>query len=140
MSNLKSMLICDNGGIPFYSRDFDNFVKIDDALLSGLLSAIGTIGKSLFNQDIATITFGENMGIKASKIVTISKELFSLHKQIFFVFFIRGEVDLKQLRSLSTRIFMEAKASFRNVMPEQKIIAEKIDKIIDLNYKGLKNL
>ncbi len=134
------MLICDNGGIPFYSRDFDDFVKIDDALLSGLLSAIGTIGKSLFNQDIATITFGENIGHKSSKIVTISKELFSLNKQIFFVFFIQGEVELKLLRSLSTRIFMEAKSSFKNVMPEQKLIAEKIDRIIDLNYQGLKNL
>ncbi len=139
MPALKSMLICDNTGLPFFSRDFDEFVEIDDALLSGLLSAIGTIGKTLFKQDIATITFGENIGPNNSKIVTISRELFSLQKQIFFVFFLQGDIALKQLRSLSTMIFMEAKHIFKNRVPDQKLVGDLIDKIVDNKFDGLKN-
>ncbi|MHA1583899.1 MAG: hypothetical protein ACTSWL_01470 [Promethearchaeota archaeon] len=136
---LKNLLICDNAGLPFYSRSFDKQIHIDDALLSGLLSAIGTIGKSLFNQNIATIAFGENTGGESSKIVIISRELFSINKQIFFVFFLSGETNLKQLRSLSTMIFMEAKNFFRNTIPEQNVISPRIDKIINQYYNGLKN-
>lgn len=134
---IKNLLICDNTGLPFYSRSFDKSIKIDDALLSGLLSAIGTIGKSLFKQNIATIEFGENQSKNSSKIVTISREIFSKQKQIFFVFFISGDMELKQLRSLSTMIFMEAKNFFRGKTPEQKKIAERIDKIIDHKFNGL---
>jgi len=84
---LKCLLISDDSGIPFYSREFD-FEGIDATLLSGLLSAVGTIGKTLFKQDIATIVFGENIQPKnASKITVISKEFFQIKKQIFFVFF-----------------------------------------------------
>ncbi len=136
---IKSLLICDNTGLPFYSRSFDQSIQIDDALLSGLLSAIGTIGKSLFKQNIATIEFGENRNENSSKIVTISREIFAKQKQIFFVFFLQGSMDLKQLRSLSTMIFMEAKNFFRGKTPEQKLIAARIDKIIDTNYDSLKN-
>ena len=134
---LKSLLICDATGLPFYSRSFDEALVIDDALLSGLLSAIGTIGKHLFNQDIATISFGDGRNSKTSKIVTISKDLISKNKQIFFVFFISGDVDIKRLSGLSTMIFMESKASFLNRIPEQKMIAVRIDKIIDNKFQGL---
>ena len=136
---LKSMLICDATGLPFYSRSFDEALVIDDALLSGLLSAIGTIGKHLFSQDIATISFGENRpgDPDVSKIVTISKDLISKNKQIFFVFFISGKVDLKKLSALSTLVFMEAKSSLLNRVPEQKMIALKINKIIDYKFQGL---
>ena len=136
---IKSILICDNSGLPFYSRSFDQTIRIDDALLSGLLSAIGTIGKSLFKQNIATIEFGENTSANSSKIVTISREIFSKQKQIFFVFFVSGIMELKQLRSLSTMIFMEAKNFFRGKTPEQKLVAERIDKIIDTKFNSLKD-
>ena len=136
---LKSMLICDATGLPFYSRSFDEALVIDDALLSGLLSAIGTIGKHLFNQDIATISFGDGRNFqKSSKIVTISKDLFSKNKQIFFVFFISGEVDIKRLSGLATMIFMTAKSAFLNRIPEQKTIALQIDRIIDNKFQSLK--
>ena len=135
---LKSLLICDATGLPFYSRSFDEELIIDDALLSGLLSAIGTIGKHLFSQDIATISFGENRaGSSQSKIVTISKDLISKNKQIFFVFFISGQADLKKFSSLATMVFMEAKAYLLNRVPEQKTIALKINKIINNKFQGL---
>lgn len=135
---LKSMLICDNGGLPFYSRNFDEFIQIDDALLSGLLSAIGTIGKTLFKQDIAKIKFGEGNDI--SRILVISRDLFTTHRQIFFVFFYTGEIDVKLLRSVTTMIFMEAKIAFKNQTPETKVVANLIDKIIDTKFDGLKNV
>jgi len=135
---LKCLLISDDSGIPFYSREFD-FEGIDATLLSGLLSAVGTIGKTLFNQDIATIVFGENIQPKnASKIIVISKEFFQIKKQIFFVFFYHGEQNMKQLRRLATTIFMEAKQSFRNRTPETQQLRKNIDRVIELKFDGLK--
>jgi len=135
---LKCLLISDDSGIPFYSREFD-FEGIDATLLSGLLSAVGTIGKTLFKQDIATIVFGENIQPKnESKIVVISKEFFQIKKQIFFVFFYHGEQNMKQLRRLATTIFMEAKQSFRNRTPETQQLRRSIDRIIELKFDGLK--
>ncbi len=135
---LKCLLISDDSGIPFYSREFD-FAGIDATLLSGLLSAVGTIGKTLFKQDIATIVFGENIQPKnASKIIVISKEFFQIKKQIFFVFFYHGEQNMKQLRRLATTIFMEAKQSFRNRTPETQQLRKNIDRVIELKFDGLK--
>ncbi|MHA1619415.1 MAG: hypothetical protein ACTSVZ_09040, partial [Promethearchaeota archaeon] len=128
----------DNGGLPFYSRNFDEFIQIDDALLSGLLSAIGTIGRTLFKQEIATIKFGE--GNEISRILVITRELFSSHRQIFFVFFYTGEIDIKRLRSVSTLIFMEAKMAFKNQTPETKVVGMLIDKILDNKFDGLKDM
>ena len=135
---LKCLLISDDSGIPFYSREFD-FEGIDATLLSGLLSAVGTIGKTLFKQDIATIVFGENIQPKnESKIIVISKEFFSIKKQIFFVFFYHGEQNMKQLRQLATTLFMESKHSFRDRVPETQQLRKNIDRIIDLKFDGLK--
>ena len=135
---LKCLLISDDSGIPFYSREFD-FEGIDATLLSGLLSAVGTIGKTLFKQDIATIVFGENIQPKnASKIIVISKEFFQIKKQIFFVFFYHGEQNMKKLRQLATTIFMEAKHSFRDRTPETQQLRKNIDRIIELKFDGLK--
>ena len=135
---LKCLLISDDSGIPFYSREFD-FEGIDATLLSGLLSAVGTIGKTLFKQDIATIVFGENIQPKnASKIIVISKEFFQIKKQIFFVFFYHGEQNMKKLRQLATTIFMEAKHSFRDRAPETQQLRKNIDRIIELKFAGLK--
>ena len=134
---LKCLLISDDSGIPFYSREF-NFEGIDATLLSGLLSAVGTIGKTLFRQDIATITFGDSIQAKnSSKIVVISKEFFAIKKQIFFVFFYHGEHNMKQLRQLATTIFMDAKQSFRDRTPETLQLRQTIDKIIELKFDGL---
>ena len=135
---LKCLLISDASGIPFYSREFD-FEGIDATLLSGLLSAVGTIGKTLFKQDIATIVFGENIQPKnESKIIVISKEFFQIKKQIFFVFFYHGEQNMKKLRQLATTIFMEAKHSFRDRAPETQQLRKSIDRIIELKFDGLK--
>ncbi len=135
---LKCLLISDDSGIPFYSREF-NFEGIDATLLSGLLSAVGTIGKTLFRQDIATITFGASIQTKnSSKIIVISKEFFAIKKQIFFVFFYHGEHNMKQLRQLATTIFMDSKQSFRNRTPETLQLRKDIDKIIELKFDGLK--
>ncbi len=135
---LKSFLICDNSGLPFYSRNFDTFVEIDNALLSGLLSAIGTIGRTLFKQEIANVIFGEGAG--SSRILVITRELIASQRQIFFVFFYVGEVDIKPLRALSSMIFLEAKNAFKNQTPETRMMEELINKIVDNKFNGLKNM
>ena len=134
---LKSFLICDSNGIPFYSRTFNEFEMIDDALFSGLITAVGQIGKSLFHQNIATIQYGENK-TDASSIAVISRELFGSDKTISFVFFYSGEMELRRLRELSTMIFMEAKNVFRKtVLPDAHIVKERINRIINNRFNGL---
>jgi hypothetical protein len=110
---------------------------MDDALFSGLISTMGTIGKSLFKQDIATISFG--MGTHSSYIVVISRELFAIQKQILFVFMYSQNLDVKMLRQLTTTIFMELKNSFREDLPKQENLEPTIERIINTKFNGLKD-
>ena len=134
---LKCFLICDNNGLPFYSRTFNDFELFDDALFSGLIVSMGTLGKTLFNQDIATITFG--MGPSASKIVTISRDLFSDNKQIHFVFFYDEEINLKSLRELTTTVFISTKNFLRSDVPEKNVVKDRVDNVIDSQFHSLTN-
>ena len=78
---IKSILICDSQGYPFYMKQIDpTMTEMDSSIFSGLISAISTIGKQLFNEDIATITYGDKY-----KITIITKELISYQKTIYFV-------------------------------------------------------
>ncbi|MCK4383251.1 MAG: hypothetical protein KAW66_08160 [Candidatus Lokiarchaeota archaeon] len=126
---IKSVLICDSVGYPFYSRKIDpNIGEIDPTIFSGLISAIGAIGKELFKEEIATITYGENY-----EITIITKELFGNEKSIYFVFLIEGEADLKLMKRLSTNIFIEAKHVLKepNGNGAKLDIKHKVDRILD---------
>ncbi|MFX1391896.1 MAG: hypothetical protein ACFE9Z_17665 [Promethearchaeota archaeon] len=124
---LKSILVCDSQGYPFYSKKLDpNLGEIDPTIFSGLISAIGVIGKELFKEDIATITYGEKYAI-----TIITKELFGDKKSIYFVFVIEGEKDLKLMRKLSTNIFIETKHVLKDPSAAKLDIQEKVDRILD---------
>ena len=124
---IKSVLICDSVGYPFYSRKIDpNIGEINPTIFSGLISAIGAIGKELFKEEIATITYGENY-----EITIITKELFGNEKSIYFVFLIEGEADLKLMKRLSTNIFIEAKHVLKDPNGAKLDIKEKVDRILD---------
>ena len=124
---IKSVLICDSVGYPFYSRKIDPDIgEIDPAIFSGLISAIGAIGKELFKEEIATITYGENY-----EITIITKELFGNEKSIYFVFLIEGEADLKLMKRLSTNIFIEAKHVLKEPNGAKFDIKQKVDRILD---------
>jgi hypothetical protein len=124
---IKSILICDSQGYPFYSKQFDsNLGEIDPTIFSGLISAIGAIGKELFKEDIATISYGEKY-----EITIITKELFGDYKKsIYFVYIIQGEGDLKLMRKLSTNIFIETKHVLKDPNSAILDIQEKVDKIL----------
>ena len=138
MNGLGCMLIADSSGIPFYSRVYNGFQLLDDALLSGLISAIGTVGKKLFNQEIATIAFGT--GSDCAHVMVITRELFSEEKTINFVYFYQGhpeEILMKLLREISTTLFMETKNMFRIAVPDTVLIRKKIDQILDKKFSIL---
>ncbi|MFX1329193.1 MAG: hypothetical protein ACFE91_13780 [Promethearchaeota archaeon] len=123
---IKSILVCDSQGYPFYSKKLDpSLGDIHPTIFSGLISAIGAIGKQLFKEDIATISYGENY-----EITIITKELFGDQKSIYFVFLIEGEKDLKLMKKLSTNIFIEAKHVLKDPSVAKLDIQEKIDKIL----------
>ncbi len=123
---IKSILVCDSQGYPFYSKKLDpSLGDIHPTIFSGLISAIGAIGKQLFKEDIATISYGENY-----EITIITKELFGDQKSIYFVFLIEGEKDLKLMKKLSTNIFIEAKQVLKDPSVAKLDIQEKIDKIL----------
>ena len=83
---IKSILVCDSEGYPFYSKQIDKSLgEIDPAIFSGLISAIGSIGKQIFKEEIATISYGENY-----EITIITKELFGDDKIIYFVFLLNS--------------------------------------------------
>ena len=124
---IKSILVCDSLGYPFYSKQIDKSLgEIDPAILSGLISAIGIIGKQIFREEIATISYGENY-----EITIITKELLSDSKTIYFVFLIEGEPDLPLMKKLSTNIFIETKHVLKDPSAAKRDIKEKVDRIID---------
>jgi len=128
---IKSFLVCDSIGYPFYSKRTNSSIQeFEPEILSGLLSAISTIGKNLFNKEIANITFGDNAEFG---ITIISKELFGKDKSIYFVFVSEGSIDLKKARSLCTNIFIETKQVLKNPHEAKLNIEDKIDRI--LSYK-----
>jgi len=135
---LKSIVICNSEGIPFFSRVFNEFKLLDDTLLSGLISAIGTIGKSLFKKEIATIAFGDTPD--DPKIVIAYKELFSDQKSIYFVFFLTGEPPVKKLREIATLVFVETKNYLKITNIDRRELADRINKILDTRFPELVRL
>lgn len=133
---IKSFIICDSRGYPFYSRTIDkDFKDIDSAMFSGLISAIGSVGKELFNEQIATITYG--LGNATSSIVVVAKEFISLNKSIFFVFLVQGECNHVLIKQVSTSIFIETKNKLKNPELIKDSVKEKIDRIIESKFGGL---
>lgn len=136
---IKSFLICDSNGYPFYSRVVDESLeKIEPMLLSGLISAIGTLGKQLFTEEIATITFGE--GKNLYHIVTHTKELLFESKVIYFVFITKGDLNMGEIRKLVTNIFIETKQVLKDPSGIKDNIKDKVDNIVDFKFSGLKSL
>ena len=132
---VKHLLICDDRGYPYYTKTFKDFERVEPSLLSGLISAISNIGKRLFKENIAQIKFG--MDANHSQIGIISKEIFNLGKEIYFVYFYDGKVDLKFLREISTNLFIELKHYFHQNMIDPNTIAGKADTIIERQYNNL---
>jgi hypothetical protein len=129
-------LISNADGHPFYSRDFGNKIDhIDEAILSGLISAIGLIGKQLFKQEIATISFGTPPEIN-SYIVIVAKELVSENQKYYFVFFTQGECNHKLIREISTTVLMEIRRLLRDPNPNFNAITAEVNKIIDNKFKS----
>ena len=123
---IKSILICDSQGYPFYMKQIDStMTEMEPSIFSGLISAISTIGKQLFNEDIATITYGDKY-----EITIITKELLSSEKTIYFVFVLEGGGDLKLMRRLSTNIFIETKSVLKDPSAAKLDIKFKVDKIL----------
>jgi len=128
------MLICDSTGFPFYDKAFNGQNKVEPALLSGLISAMGTVGRKLFNEEIATIFFGENA---KNSITIISKEIFGSNVSIYFVFLTDGGADIKKLRALCTHIWIETKNVLKNPdeLMKNPAIISKIDRLVDQKFE-----
>ncbi|MHA2181973.1 MAG: hypothetical protein ACXAAH_11160 [Promethearchaeota archaeon] len=124
---IKSLLVCDSEGYPFYSNQLDmSLGEINPAIFSGLISAIGAIGKQIFKEEIATISYGDNY-----EITIITKELLGDKKVIYFVFLVEGEPDLPLMKKLSTNIFIETKHVLKDPSAAKLDIKQKLDRIID---------
>lgn len=135
---IRSFLVCDSQGYPFYSRLVDKkFRDVDPAMLSGLISAIGSVGRQLFNEEIATITYG--IGVRTSSIVIVAKEILSLDKSIYFVFLVQGECDQKFMKRLATSIFIETKNTLKSPHLVKGDVQDKIDRLVDFKFDGLMN-
>ncbi len=141
---LEYLLICDTAGQSLYHRKFRESFKISEpSLLSGLISEVDSIGRQVFNKQVAVVTFGEDslasIDESVSKIVVISKELFGQDKRINFVFFSTGDCSMKILRQVVTTLYMEIKNLINDEHPDNPKIGLIVDKVIDNNFKGFKN-
>ncbi|MFX0070474.1 MAG: hypothetical protein ACFFAO_05220 [Candidatus Hermodarchaeota archaeon] len=125
---IKSILISDSEGFVFYSRILDeNMHNYDSVLLSGFISAIGSVGRELFKEEIATISFGYEDD--SPGLVVLTKDFFGTEKKIYFVFAIQGDIDLKAIKNVCTNIYINNKEALK-ASGTKKNIYDKIDKIV----------
>lgn len=132
---IKAILISDSVGFPFYSRSVNSFEELNKNLFSGLICAIGKIGKKLFHQNLATIHFGDN--VSQSHMVIIAKQLFLEKKIIYFAFFIEGECNHILLKEIAASIFIEVKSFLSMPSEDLTQIQGKIDNILAKKYGNL---
>ncbi|MGV9172834.1 MAG: hypothetical protein ACOC44_12865 [Promethearchaeia archaeon] len=134
---IQKLLICDSQGYPFYSRNIDESLpEMNRSLLSGLISAIGTIGDKIFNKKIANISFGNGSG--GSYISIVTKDLLFEEKSIYFVFFMQGKCDTRLIKEISTTIFIENKQFLKNPDAMSFEIEQKVDATIKNRFSGLR--
>lgn len=129
---IKGLQICDSKGFPIFTKNAINFSGINGTLMSGLISAISVMGKELFKQNIANITFGE--GSSTSYLTIIRKELFKENKSIDFVYFSEEKCDLSALNHISTTIFIDSKKHLIDSSIVHDALQPRINQIIDLNF------
>ncbi len=137
---LEFLLISDTDGTTIYHRKFRESFKFGDpVLLPKLISDIDSIGRQLFSKQIAVVTYGEdslcNVDESVSKIVVLSRDLFTQEKHVNFVFFSAGDCAMKILREVVTTIFLEIKTLLKSDHPDYKRIGLIVDRIIENNYK-----
>ncbi|MFX1237015.1 MAG: hypothetical protein ACFFAS_12800 [Promethearchaeota archaeon] len=129
---IKALLICDSAGYAFYSKNIDSKLKsMDPILLAGLISAIGALGKQLFEEEIAKISYGN--GLLSKNIVVVTQEMFGFEKVIYFVFVTTGEIDYELIRKLRSAIYIGAKNDLKNTsnLKDIKGLQNKIDRIVN---------
>lgn len=129
---INGIQISDSNGIPFYTKFMRLDGEFESTILSGLISAIGNMSYLLFKQDVASISFGA--GADLHEIIIISKEMMSLKKKIYFVFFVQGDEDISYLRRMSTTLFIEAKDLLRKKSAEVRNVYTRIDNVINRQF------
>lgn len=123
-----TLLITNSAGLPLYSKDFaENPLKTDPSLITSMISAISILGRELFNEQIATISYGFKNKYNIS---IITKTSFNKEMEVFFVFFSNAPPDLKHLRSLSAKIYIEIKSILLNDDRNLNIIQKKVDRLL----------
>ncbi len=136
LAMIKAILVTDTIGNVFYSRSVNDFDELNGNLFSGLICSIGQIGKQLFQQNLATIHFGEKE--QNSHLVIVTKNFFSEKRVIYFAFFIQGECNNIQLKEISASIFIETKTLLRfENNTDNKDVVDKIDEILRNKYSNL---
>lgn len=97
-------------------------------VFAGMLSAISSIGRIFFNEQIASINYGIN---GKSRIIVSYNEIRDLKKSIFFVFFTTDpNLPLRRVRAFSAKVFIQTKSLLTSKNPDLNRIKTKVDKII----------
>ena len=128
--------ICDSCGFPFYTRTFGGNSEVDGNLLSGLVSVIGNLGKKIFNQDIATITFGA--AEEDINMIVVAKDLYSENKSIYFVFYLKGKCNHQLIKEISTALFIDNKIQLCSSDFEADPIKDRVDNLIKIKFNDFK--
>ncbi len=129
--------ICDSQGFPFYTRTFGGYSEVDGALLSGLVSVIGNLGRQIFKQNIATITFGT--ANEATNMIVVAKDLYSENKSIYFVFYLKGKYNNQFIKEIATTLFIENKIQLCSTDFEADPIKIRVDNLIKVKFNDFKN-
>ena len=131
---IKNFLITDSTGIALYSKSVNSAKEISTQLFSGLISTVGTVGKMLFKQKLATITFGSDVK-NQNQVVILSKDRYGERKSIYFVFAGNHLENTIPLKEIAATLYIEAKKELTN--PQNGDLKQKIDNLLENRFHNL---
>ena len=132
---IKNFLITDSTGVAMYAKNVSNSKDISTQLFSGLISTVGTVGKMLFKQNLATISFGSNFD--ENQIIILEKERFGQKKAIYFVFAGNHLEDAVPLKEIAATLYIEAKKELNDPQNNKDLLKQKVDTILENRFNNL---
>jgi predicted negative regulator of RcsB-dependent stress response len=131
---IKNFLITDSTGIALYSKNVNSAKEISTQLFSGLISTVGTVGKMLFKQKLATITFGSD--VNENQVVILSKDRYGDQKSIYFVFAGNHLENTIPLKEIAATLYIEAKKELMNPQSGD-LLKQKINNLLENRFHNL---
>lgn len=132
---IKNFLVTDSTGGALYSKNVNSGKDISTQLFSGLISTVGTVGRMLFKQKLATITFGANEN--ENQVVILTKDRYGEKNSVYFVFAGNHLENTIPLKEIAATLYIETKKELNDPQNNKDVLQRKIDTLLENRFHNL---